>query len=135
MNGIYSYFRKLFVGRYGMDNLSLTLLFLSAVFIGRQYLWIIGTAALGFAIFRIFSRDINKRLAELSWFNRQVSNIRQYISPVIRKIQGFIARIRQRKYNVFVKCPSCKKTLRLPKNKGKLSVTCPVCKHSFLHKT
>ncbi|HBQ64708.1 MAG TPA: hypothetical protein DD727_07270 [Clostridiales bacterium] len=32
-------------------------------------------------------------------------------------------------------CPQCKNKLRLPRNRGRLKVTCPVCKHEFFKKT
>lgn len=35
----------------------------------------------------------------------------------------------------YMKCPHCKAQLRLPKGKGKISVTCPVCKKEFVKKT
>ncbi len=33
------------------------------------------------------------------------------------------------------KCKSCGQTLRVPKGKGKVKVTCPVCKSSFIAKS
>lgn len=33
-------------------------------------------------------------------------------------------------YNV-INCPKCSARLRIPKNKGKISVTCPKCNNSF----
>ena len=30
-----------------------------------------------------------------------------------------------------INCPKCSARLRIPKNKGKISVTCPKCKESF----
>jgi predicted RNA-binding Zn-ribbon protein involved in translation (DUF1610 family) len=41
----------------------------------------------------------------------------------------------QRKQYVFFQCPKCNKNLRLPKNKGKLQVKCPVCGFAFFKKT
>ena len=35
----------------------------------------------------------------------------------------------------FVKCKGCKKTLRLPRHKGKINVTCPHCHAQFVVNT
>ena len=34
-----------------------------------------------------------------------------------------------------IKCPGCGNTLRVPKGKGKLYVTCPRCGERFIKKT
>ena len=32
-------------------------------------------------------------------------------------------------------CPTCKQKLRVPRGKGKISITCPKCATSFIKKT
>lgn len=34
-----------------------------------------------------------------------------------------------------VNCPNCQKRLRVPKNKGKLKITCKHCDHQFITNT
>ncbi|HOJ11056.1 MAG TPA: hypothetical protein PK733_10745 [Clostridiales bacterium] len=132
-------FKDIFKGKYGIDNLTLTLVFAALVFYNIKYLWVIGIVLSGYAIFRTFSKDINKRYQELQKFNMLVNKIWQYINRSIQWIRFQYGvcrtRLQQRKQYVFFKCPKCKKTLRLPKNKGKLQVTCPVCKYEFFKKT
>lgn len=140
-------FRKIFNGRYGIDRFTLVMFLLSAILINRHYyIWVVGVACLGYGIFRSFSKDIHKRYEELKWYNKVESKVIHYFSPLAmlinrylhlayNKFMIYMTRLQQRKYYLFVKCPRCKKTLRLPKNKGKLSVTCPVCKYEFLKKT
>lgn len=33
--------------------------------------------------------------------------------------------------NMIIKCPNCDSKLRVPRNKGKISITCPKCSTSF----
>lgn len=138
--------RKFLSGRYGMDNLTLAIALLSAILLNIDYVWIIGVGLLGYAIFRVTSRNIAKRKEELQRFESVVSRVRLLLAPASGVItRGFMSlyktsmnystRIQQRKLFVFVKCTKCKKTLRLPKNKGKLLATCPVCKSEFTMKT
>ena len=44
------------------------------------------------------------------------------------------SREERRKYKVFI-CPTCKQKLRVPRGKGKISISCPKCGTSFIKKT
>ncbi len=44
-------------------------------------------------------------------------------------------RFQERKTSLFVRCPQCRNLLRLPRGKGRLEATCPVCRKSFLQQT
>ena len=37
--------------------------------------------------------------------------------------------------NRYYKCPKCKQLVRVPRGKGKISITCPRCKEKFVKKT
>lgn len=52
-----------------------------------------------------------------------------------QKLQQRLLQYRERKTSVFVRCPTCRKLLRLPKGKGRLEVTCPVCRNRFMQLT
>ncbi len=138
--------RKFFAGRYGMDNLTLVLVFLSVILLNLNYVWIAGVALLGYSVFRITSRNIEKRRQELQSFERATAGIRKLLAPasgamtrglmsLYKSSANYKTRLQQRKTFVFVKCKKCKNTLRLPRNKGKLMATCPVCKAEFTIKT
>ena len=43
-------------------------------------------------------------------------------------------RIRDRKHRYFT-CPRCHQTVRVPRGKGKIAITCPKCKEKFTKKT
>ncbi len=138
--------RNFFAGRYGIDNLTLVLVFLSVILLNVEYVWILGVGLLGYSAFRVTSRNIDKRKQELQTFERMTAGVRQLLAPVsgaiakglvsLQKSAGnYGARLQQRKHFVFVKCKNCKNTLRLPRNKGRLQATCPVCKAEFTIKT
>jgi hypothetical protein len=137
---------KFFNGRYGFDNFNLVLLVVSFILVNFKYVWILGAGLTGYALFRTLSRNIDKRRMELEAFNKATYGIRKSFAPVnasiakggvsaYRKLSAYKSRYQQRKQYVFIKCTKCKNMLRLPRNKGKLSVTCPVCKTEFIKKT
>lgn len=139
-------FKNIFAGRNGIDRYSLFLLIVSLLFFRYAYLWILGVAILGYAVFRTFSKDVETRRKELSRFdeiNRKIAGhfikafywVKNLFLRIGRSFTNYRTRLSQRKQYVFVKCPGCKKQLRLPRKKGRLQATCPVCKAEFIKKT
>ena len=124
-----NFFRKLMYGRYGSDHLSFFLLFLYVVlvFISAlpQMAWIswVALAVLLWDLFRMFSRRIDRRRAENARFL-------SLFGPVIRwfKMRRTIHRDKVHRY---FKCPNCGQYLRVPRGKGKITVTCRNCGASF----
>mgnify|MGYP004666140193 len=43
-------------------------------------------------------------------------------------------RVKDRKNRYFL-CPRCRQTVRVPRGKGKIMITCPKCKEKFQRKT
>jgi ribosomal protein S27E len=145
ITSISNMFRKFSAGRYGIDNLTIALLLISAIFLNRKYLWLIGLCLSGYAIFRAVSKDKQKRLKELQQFNLLYEKAGKFlqllllaavkgVQSLFKNSNALVTRLRQRKDYVFIKCPKCRNTLRLPRNKGKLIITCPVCKLEFVKK-
>ena len=139
-------FQRFMQGRYGVDTLSVTMLAVSFILLAMNtsYLWIVAYPLMVFSLFRILSHRIDKRLKEQQTFMGFVGKLRPLFQSAVRFLQrwftgasGYFSnwqtKRRQRKDHVFVSCPECKNTLRLPRIKGKLSVTCPVCRHEFIH--
>lgn len=126
--------KKFMAGRYGGDQLSTLLILLSLILtiIGQitkmSLLWFISYIPLGISIFRIFSKDINKRRMENYKFSI-------FMSPVYSKFKKIQRQVQDRKTHKFFKCPNCKTNLRLPKSKGKIRITCPKCKTKFEKRT
>ncbi|MBN2853069.1 MAG: hypothetical protein JXQ23_10085 [Clostridia bacterium] len=120
---------RFFHGRYGADQLTYFLLILSIIITYISYGWIASYLLLLLAIFRTLSKNIPKRRAEGDWFNK---NIWFKIKRLFFNTKN---RIRQRKEFIYFKCPKCRKQMRVPKNKGKIKVTCPSCQQIIIKKT
>lgn len=124
-------------GRYGRDELGVLLLILSYVLLlvslfvkGNiaALLYFLALAGLVYAIFRMFSRDVYRRRQEYYKYLRLKNNITGWFRA--RK-----TRFNQRKTQHFFRCPGCGVTVRVPKGKGKIEITCPKCRQSFIRKS
>ena len=131
---IKNFLRKFMTGRYGQDQLNIALVILSLllhlIFGITRFTPIvyISYVSLGLAVFRMLSRKITRRRAENDKFIK-------YWWPVKTKIRRKFTELKSRKTHKFFKCPSCRNTLRVPKGKGKLQITCPKCGERFFKKT
>ncbi|MCK5130063.1 MAG: hypothetical protein KAQ68_09430 [Clostridiales bacterium] len=132
-------FKRIFANRYGIDQLSIFLMILSIGFAFSRYLWFIGIGIVAYALFRAYSKNFSRRQMELQkYYNFMIKlnmTFKRIFGPITTKIKGFINKSKQRKHYKYIKCRYCSKQLRLPKNKGKIKVTCPECKNEFITKT
>lgn len=121
-----NFFRRFMAGRYGSDKLN-TALLLVAVVICLVSLFIpfpmvklammaVYYSLMGYALFRMFSRNIYKRYQEN------------------RKYLQFLEKLRDREHRYY-DCPKCRQQVRVPRGKGKIAITCPKCKEKFVKKT
>lgn len=126
--------RRVMMGRYGTDQLSIALLVLYAVLyllaqiLRLPVLAIIAIVPFVLCFFRMFSRNISRRYQENNMFLK-------YWSPVPAWFRRMTARMKDRRTHRYYKCPNCSRTLRVPKGRGKISITCPVCRTEFIKKT
>ena len=137
MNGLSSWFRRFIMnmgnsmqrfmaGRYGTDRLSMVILIggliasLLASFIRRfpfsLIFLIISYGLMIWAVCRVLSRNTYKRYQEN------------------RKFLQFFEHLKDRQ-NRYFNCPKCHQTVRVPRGKGKISITCPRCREKFIRKT
>ena len=137
MNGFGDWFRQLtakmsgalrnfMVGRYGTDRLNMVILsvglvasLLSMIFKFAPVnlaLFILSYGMMFWAIFRTLSRNTYKRYQEN------------------RKFLQFFDRLKDRQHRYF-DCPKCRQMVRVPRGKGKISITCPRCREKFVKKT
>lgn len=129
---------KVMVGRYGVDQLTNAMLVLSmvllvvALFFGNSIvntiLWTLAVLLLVAGYYRIFSKKTSQRYQE----NQKYLRLRNRITGRFRSMKE---RLKQRKTHRFFKCPQCGATVRVPKGKGKIKITCPKCKTAFVRNT
>ena len=112
--------QRFMAGRYGNDQLN-QFIFIVAIIsmvleiITRQSLFYTLTLVLLIlAYVRVFSQ---KKDAILNKFRRQ-----KYYAA------------QRRNFHIYT-CPQCKQKIRIPKGKGKISITCPKCRTSFIKKS
>lgn len=118
--------RNFMRGRYGSDKLNTALLIIGVITCFLSMLTGTGILSfcltllsyflMGLVIFRMLSRNTYKRYRE---------NCR-YLQ--------FLERLKDRDHKYF-DCPRCRQPVRVPRHKGKISITCPKCKEKFIRKT
>lgn len=117
-------------GRYGVDHLGNFTLFFGLglsildMFLGTGLLGILGLVLYFFTIFRMFSRNKPKRMAENQKYLALTGNLGT-------KARQAIQRFKNRKLYKYFKCPKCRAMLRLTRGCGQVHVTCARCKHEF----
>lgn len=125
--------QRFMYGRYGNDQLNLCLIglylvvYLLSAFTRVYALYWVSLVLMAVALFRLLSRNLARRREE---------NVRflQAIAPLVRwfRLQRTIRRDKEHRY---FKCPNCGQQLRVPRGKGKITVTCRGCGASFQEKS
>ena len=118
--------RAFMAGRYGTDRLNMVILCAGLVasilsmMISLQPMnlifWALSYGLMIWAIFRGLSRNTYKRYQEN------------------RKFLQIWGRLKDRQ-NRYFDCPKCRQMVRVPRGKGKISITCPRCREKFVKKT
>ena len=129
-----NWFKKFMMGRYGGDQLSVFLILFSAIltltaeFAKIPLLAGIGYIPLGIALFRMLSRNVSKRSMENYKFAILISPVYSWFHKAGERLQNI-------KTHRYYTCPNCKQSLRVPRGKGKIVITCPKCKKEFKGKS
>ena len=118
-------------GRYGSDQLNMALLILSilvsligGIFFNRSIVVSLIVYALSIIIiYRGFSKKIYKRQQENLKFKR-------LIQPIKSQYKIIKLNLTQKQFK-HVQCPRCHRTLRVPRGRGKIEITCPHCHVAF----
>ena len=118
--------QRFMAGRYGTDKLNTLILGIGLALclvsmfmpwaLVKLILVSLSYVFMGIAIFRSLSRNTYKRYQE----NRRYLALRS-------RMKG--------KTHKYYRCPKCRQSVRVPKGKGKIAITCPKCKERFVKKT
>lgn len=125
---------RFMMGRHGADNLGMFTLFtglacsLLGSFTRVSILSLIGLVLYIITLFRMFSRNHEKRAAE----NRKYIEL---TSGWKTKIRQFTRRMKNRRDYRYFKCPNCKVLLRMKRGSGEKDITCVRCGHQFRQKS
>ena len=133
MNSVMQKLREFMVGRYGNDVLN-TVLFATGAFLSLvmslfrvPFGGLISLIPYGFAIYRMLSKNYTKRSAENAKFLDLSAPWRAFLMKKFRQFQDNDHR--------YYSCPRCHNTLRVPKGRGKIKISCPHCSKEFIKKT
>ena len=121
-------------GRYGADQLSRFMMWVTVGLIIINLFfrsWILNAIILTIIILtymRMLSKKSDKRYSENMLYLKAENKVRGVFKKLFPKTD-----INSR-YLVF-KCPDCRQKLRVPKGKGKITVTCAKCSRQFTKRT
>lgn len=132
--------QRFMYGRYGgNDQLSMFLFGLYLVlvvlnmFLRRTaagvVLQMLGLLVVIFYFYRCLSKNIYKRSAENQKFLKLWNPVKNYFKFLK---MSFDERNGVKK---LYRCPKCHQTIRVPKGRGKIAITCPKCRFEFIKKT
>ncbi|MEF9958664.1 MAG: hypothetical protein RR448_08965 [Niameybacter sp.] len=124
--------QKFMAGRYGVDQLGFALL-ITCLIVGCLDIFIRSFILTGLTVallilfyYRSLSRNMYKRQQENFKFIR-------FWTPIQKRLNLYEKQFKERKTHKYFTCSNCKQTLRVPKGKGKVCISCPKCKQD-LHK-
>lgn len=126
--------QRFMMGRYGNDQLNQFIFIVAIISMVIELIthwslfYILALVLLIYGYVRAFSKDINKRYEQ----NMKFLEKKDAVLNRFRKEKYYAS---QRKdYHIYT-CPQCRQKIRIPKGKGKISITCPKCRTSFIKKS
>ncbi len=158
-------FQDFMAGRYGNDELNRFLVIVALIcivvnlFLRTNILWIIAVVLLVLIYFRTFSRNTTQRAIENDRYLDITSRFRRGGRSGRRgyggqdsygaydgygasggysrqeKAERKRAQRQDKRYYKYYNCPNCNQKVRVPKGKGKIEITCPKCRTSFIRRT
>lgn len=114
-------------GRNGADQLGRVtiygsfLVYIISLLFHSRFLYLISFAGIIYSTFRMLSKDLYARREENRKFLTWVETTR-------------IKMAQRKDYKIF-KCKGCGRNIRVPRGKGKIEVTCPMCGSKTIHRT
>lgn len=126
-------FRQFMMGRYGADQFSrfimgcgVVTLILYMILRGSLWYWLT-LILLIWNYFRVLSRNHSKRAMENQWY----LDLRDRVLGIFRTSRSGA---RDKNFRIY-RCPSCHQKVRVPRGKGRISITCPKCHREFIKRT
>ncbi len=133
MNKIKNALIRFMYGRYimyGGDALNrclqivaIVILLLNIFILGNEIVSILVWAVLIFQMYRLLSKNITRRRKENEAFLK-------LIRPITKR-KNLANKAKQDPNHKYFICPKCGQNVRVPKGRGKITITCPKCGHKF----
>lgn len=125
--------QQFMTGRYGADQFGqflniVVLVLLVLSLLGVPLASPLGLGLLIYEMYRMLSRNVQKRTEENEFYLGKQAQVKKWF--VTRK-----SRFAQRNTYRYLRCPSCRQELRVPKGRGNITVTCPKCHTQFDQKS
>ena len=123
-------FARFMSGRYGTDQLNMTMLWtaLALSIVGSlanvRILALLADALLILMFFRMLSKDRYARQHENQTSLEKTYKLRRSATEWLNRVKN------GKKYRYFT-CPQCKKRLRVPRGVGNITITCKGCGNKF----
>ena len=127
---IRSSFASFMAGRYGADQLGMTMLWTALIlsivgsFSRVGLLTLMADALLLLMFWRMLSKDRLKRQHENQTYLQKTYGARKAVTEWVNRMKN------GKKYRYFT-CPQCKKRLRVPRGVGNITITCKGCGNKF----
>lgn len=107
---------------------------LGVVFSNKLLLWL-GFSAIIILYIRIFSKDKQRYYQENQTYLKYKNRFLRFFQKKTQTIQNKKNTLKQKKTHRFYKCPECGQKVRIPKGRGKVTITCPSCGNKFVKKS
>lgn len=119
------------IGRNGRDELQVTVFYASLILYAFASVFdrlipfpifkVIGWLGVFYSLYRFCSKDVYRRREENQKF--------------LREIEFLKLRISVRKTHKIYRCKGCGRKIRVPRGKGKIEISCPLCGNKFIRRT
>jgi hypothetical protein len=127
-------FARFMYGRNGGDQLGLFIIWVAIalniinIFVQSDAAYAavsaVSTVLMVWALFRMFSKNLQKRRAENA----------KFLQKVWWPLKGKLHRLKDKDHRYFT-CPNCRTVCRVPRGKGKIVITCPKCRNRIQGKS
>ena len=129
-----NWFYRVMYGRNGFDNMNMALIIaallvsLMATVFGLEFISGISWGLTLYVLYRAFSKNLNRRRAENAKFLSFSVKIKKSLNRTKNRAKDI-------KTHRHFKCVKCGVEMRVPRGKGKIVITCPVCSNQMKAKT